>query len=706
MLAASVACGVVASLVVATARPVSATTTVPGGVTLDRSGGLHPFGAFTLDTSGAASWPGRDVARSLVVLSDGTGGWTLDGFGSAHAFGAAPALSGTPTFGADDIARALVVLPDEHSGYVLDGWGGIHPFGGAPALHSGAWWPGQDFARGFDVHLNSSGAPDGGAVLDAYGTVHIFGNYPYSLSTSGVYANRFAYQALHSVGGHVYAVGKYGRVVEKTSGGGMSPLWTNYGDYGQQDSIRDVVLTSAIGGSGPQPMSAMAQYAWQQTIAQRGGAWVDAWGGLHTFGGLSLNTAGAGYWKGWDMARSLALRPNGSGGWVLDGWGGIHPFGGAPRLSSTSYWKGSDVARALVVNPDGASGYLLDSWGGLHPFGGAPALHGYPYWYGWSIARGLAIHYDAAGTPDGGWTLDGWGGIHPFGAAGSLQHAQWWPGHDVYLNLHATYNGDPYRIARFGGFTDMSAFGMKPYWSGYSDPGSWDMLRDLTLVGDDNVLHSTAQPESSAASNAFMADVWTWSFNVSPVQQGLPLDCESAALEEATRAKGHDVSQYTIFDSLPNNDRGPAQMSGGNVVRWGDPYTEFVGNVYGCEPCGTGYGVYDPPLVSVARSLGFNAVGIENGSPTQVYDDIALGRPVLIITSDTFTPVGTRWWTAYDGRSVPYSFYDHAVTIVAENGVAGTITINDVADGRFKTFTMSQFASFWTAYLDMAVVLQ
>jgi hypothetical protein len=75
------------------------------------------------------------------------------------------------------------------------------------------------------------------------------------------------------------------------------------------------------------------------------------------------------------------------------------------------------------------------------------------------------------------------------------------------------------------------------------------------------------------------------------------------------------------------------------------------------------------------------------------------------VTNDAFVPVATHWWTAWDGRSIPYSIGDHAVTLVAENGLAGTVTLDDVADGLDKTFTMSQFSAFWTAYLDMAVVL-
>jgi uncharacterized protein YvpB len=209
---------------------------------------------------------------------------------------------------------------------------------------------------------------------------------------------------------------------------------------------------------------------------------------------------------------------------------------------------------------------------------------------------------------------------------------------------------------------------------------------------------------SSAANTAYWDHIWVWGFNIPPVQQGLPLDCESAALEEATMARGRDVSQYTIFNDLPQ-EPGSATWSNGRIVEWGDAYTGFVGNVYGSISRGTGYGVYDPAIVQVADRLGFNAIGIEHGSPQQVFTYIALGDPVQIITSDTWEPVPTYYWQAPDGRSIPYNLSDHSVTIVAENGVAGTITLDDVEDGVDKTFSMAQFSAFWTTYLDMAIVL-
>jgi len=703
LLAACVAMSILASTGIA--HPVAAAAPSQGGVTLDRYGALHTFGGLSLNTSGSAQWT-WDIARSVVLSPAGSGGWTLDGWGGIHAFGGAPVLSGTPSWPGWDIARALVVLPDGHSGYVLDGWGGIQPFGGAPSVTGAPYWTGRDIARGLDIHLGSNGAPDGGATLDATGRVFAFGNYPYTLNGTAVYPKRSVFQALHDTGGHVYAVGRFGAVVEETSGTPMSPSWSGYTDFGQDDAVRDVVLAGAGGGgSAAPPLSTMAQYAWGAALGPRGGVTLDGFGGVHPFGGLPLNTAGAPYWPNWDIARAVALLPDASGGWVLDGWGGVHPFGAAPGLTGTPYWGGWDLARGLVVDRGGHSGYVLDAWGAVHPFGGAPALNGAPQWRGFDLARGLAIHYTPGGTPDGGWVLDAWGGLHAFGGAAMIGGPQYWPTRNLYEHVHTTFGGHAYTIGRWGAFADISGENMRPFWTGYSDWGGSDLVRDVVLIGDDGI-DSPAQPQSWAASAAWWSHVWVYAFNIAPIQQGLPLDCEAAALEEAMRAKGNDISQYTIFDALPNNTRGPATWSGGHIVQWGNPYKEFVGNVYGSESRGTGYGVYDPPLVAVAKQFGFNAVGIEGGSAQQVFTELAMGHPVLVITSTTFTPVATYWWTAYDGRAIPYSLADHAVTVVAEDGVAGTVTINDVRDGRMKTFSMAQFASFWTSYLDMAVVLQ
>ncbi len=144
-----------------------------------------------------------------------------------------------------------------------------------------------------------------------------------------------------------------------------------------------------------------------------GGGYVvlDAWGGVHKYGTATGLPAGGGYWPGWDIARRIEIAPGGRGFAVLDGFGGVHGVGvRVPR--GLPYWRGWDIARGLAFTPTGGV-YVLDGWGGVHAAGGAPRLGG-PYWRGWDIARDIAV------SPSGGGyaILDGFGAIHVRGSSG------------------------------------------------------------------------------------------------------------------------------------------------------------------------------------------------------------------------------------------------------------------------------------------------
>ncbi|MBV9099438.1 MAG: Ig-like domain repeat protein [Candidatus Dormibacteraeota bacterium] len=157
---------------------------------------------------------------------------------------------------------------------------------------------------------------------------------------------------------------------------------------------------------------------------------LDAFGGLHGFGGAPWIPQGS-LWPGWGIARGIALRPDGQSGYILDGWGGVTPFGGAPNVVVSAYWAHWDIARGIVLRADGQSGFVLDGWGGVHPFGVSgdipptPAISG--YWARWDIARAIALDPDGLG----GYVLDGWGGLHQFGNAPAVAKTGYWYGWDI-----------------------------------------------------------------------------------------------------------------------------------------------------------------------------------------------------------------------------------------------------------------------------------
>jgi len=151
---------------------------------------------------------------------------------------------------------------------------------------------------------------------------------------------------------------------------------------------------------------------------------LDGWGGVHPAGSAPA-LAGSAAWPNKDIAFSLALFPDSSGGYVMDGYGGLHAVGSAPSVESGVLWPHWIGAREVVMAPwasaSSPAGYLLDADGGIHPFGGAPSVSGFATWPALGIARGLVLLGSSTPGAVAGYTLDGFGGVHPFGGA-----RRWW----------------------------------------------------------------------------------------------------------------------------------------------------------------------------------------------------------------------------------------------------------------------------------------
>lgn len=284
---------------------------------LDGWGGVHPVGASpTLSTT--AVWPTRDIAFSLSLFPDGTGGYVMDGWGKLHAVGTAHGVDSGVYWPHWVGAREIVMAPWSSSrapaGYLLDADGGIHAFGGAPSIHGNATWPGLGIARGLVLAPSSTRAAVAGYTLDGYGGIHPFGG------------------ARAVIGG------------------------AHFGG----DVARGIVLTAGTNA----------------VLVQ--GYTLDYSGGIHPFGGAPAVT-GSAVWPGQDMADSLVswtAAPAGSpGGWVLDRHGDVHAWGSAPALIPTKTWPGWDIARGLAGAGSGGGSTerlildaepISDQWGAYY----------------------------------------------------------------------------------------------------------------------------------------------------------------------------------------------------------------------------------------------------------------------------------------------------------------------------------------------------
>jgi hypothetical protein len=226
------------------------------------------------------------------------------------------------------------------------------------------------------------------------------------------------------------------------------------------------------------PVSTPAGASAQQPA---GGGWVlDAYGGLHPFGGAPA-IVGTGWWPGEDLARGIA------GGWVVDAHGGLHELVGAPNAEPSWYAPGQDLARGIAAVGNG--GVVVDAYGGVHSFGDVPPLVGSWYAPGQDLARGVVLRssgvggwvLDAAGAlhefgdappvaaswssggadlaravavvpgSDAGWVLDAYGGLHPFGGAPAVAGSAWWPGVDLARGVVPTGADAGWVLDAYGG---------------------------------------------------------------------------------------------------------------------------------------------------------------------------------------------------------------------------------------------------------------
>jgi uncharacterized protein YvpB len=236
----------------------------------------------------------------------------------------------------------------------------------------------------------------------------------------------------------------------------------------------------------------------------------------------------------------------------------------------------------------------------------------------------------------------------------------------------------------------------------------------LWMLADGTTSHATAQlppgsitiatPAASATATPAGQD-GAISLPAPIIKQDLALDCESAALEVALAVHGIDVPQDRIFSSLPQDPRPPVIGADGYPVRWGDPYTAFVGDVNGYEPDFTGYGVYYPPIVAAAEQFGATADGHTGWTVAAIVAQLRLGNSVVVWLTSDFKPHVPRYWTAWDGTQVPWAIGEHAVPVIGYNPAANTITFVDVLYGVERTMSTQAFAAALTTFDGMGVAV-
>jgi uncharacterized protein YvpB len=184
--------------------------------------------------------------------------------------------------------------------------------------------------------------------------------------------------------------------------------------------------------------------------------------------------------------------------------------------------------------------------------------------------------------------------------------------------------------------------------------------------------------------------------------------CEAAALKMALAYEGITVDEMTLIGYM-TNDRRPAQFdSKGRLVAWGDPAQGFVGDPDGRIERLTGYGVYFGPVANAATRAGAHAIKSGGGlygsaiAPSEVYDAVLDGHPVVAWISNTYGTAPLSHYTAFGGATVAYTLTEHAVTLVGVR--ADAVLVNDPWFGR-RWHSKTEFEAAYRTFDNMAVII-
>jgi uncharacterized protein YvpB len=182
------------------------------------------------------------------------------------------------------------------------------------------------------------------------------------------------------------------------------------------------------------------------------------------------------------------------------------------------------------------------------------------------------------------------------------------------------------------------------------------------------------------------------------------LSCEAAALEMALAHQGIDVSQDQVLDDTGIDWR-PAYYDGSGELRWGDPYTTFVGDPDGDESLLSGYGTYFPTIARVAADHGAGVVMAGEGiSPDDVYRAVLQNHPVVAWVSVDLQYYSPGSWRTFDGGVVMYAGpIEHAVTVVGVDG--DSVYLFDPLSGPGWA-SKSVFEAAFETFNRMAVILE
>ncbi|KEO84693.1 C39 family peptidase [Tumebacillus flagellatus] len=178
--------------------------------------------------------------------------------------------------------------------------------------------------------------------------------------------------------------------------------------------------------------------------------------------------------------------------------------------------------------------------------------------------------------------------------------------------------------------------------------------------------------------------------------------CEVTSLTMLLQSAGVSVGKNELARNVRKDPTPEVKDANGQTISWGDPNTGFVGDVTGS---GRGYSVYHGPIAEeLGRYLPGRAVDLTGHSFDDVLNAVGNGKPVIVWTTDTFSP--TDDWVTWKSPTgtVRATFSEHCVLLVGYDG--NTVTVNDPLDGTRKQVNLAAFQQAWVQLGQQAVTYQ
>lgn len=198
------------------------------------------------------------------------------------------------------------------------------------------------------------------------------------------------------------------------------------------------------------------------------------------------------------------------------------------------------------------------------------------------------------------------------------------------------------------------------------------------------------------------------------IRQDYPLSCESASLQMALKYYNIEVSQDKLLEQIGTSDPKEIVEKDGKIY-WGDPNLGFVGDVkgwfYGNKngqtslKYGTGWGVFNGPVLKVAKSYRPNSYLVDNGKIEQVNSAIEKNNPVLFWHRRDDIHQEKIQITTNQGRKIDYQQMHVALVygFYEKDGVV-MYKINDPFFGQYE-IDQEGFARIWGRHDNQMVVV-